>query len=150
MKKLKILTLVLILMLGVSCLSACSFGYYEVLSDSMAPTIYAGDKVKIKEKDEYSVGDIVMFEFANIPAVHRIIYIDEEGGKTYYLCHGDAVQNADGTDADLRWEDDAAYVKKLIEEDGLTLAQVKAECGSLVQFVTIEQIKGAVVKVYRK
>ena len=124
------------------------FKLYNVESDSQAPFYVEGDMVVVKAQDEYKVGDIIKFdESANktFPTTHRLIYILEEGGKTYYLCHGDAVSDLDGSDADHKWEDDYTHVKTLVEEQDYNLSQLKAKFGADLQKPTLSQIEGKVV-----
>ena len=77
---------------------------------------------------KFKVGDIIKFDTSSnktLPTTHRLIAIVEEGGTTYYICHGDNVQNVNGlpqTASD--WEDDAKFVNELLE-GGMTVAQMK-------------------------
>ena len=138
-----------IMLLGVLILVyGFKFRLYHVDSGSQAPVYFEGDMVVVKAQEKYEVGDIIKFDTSptgTVPTTHRLIYIYEEGGKTYYLCHGDAVQNADGSEGNLEWKDDEAFVKNLIEEEGFNLSQVLNECGAVVQAPTINQIEGKVV-----
>ena len=114
---------------------------YNVLSDSEAPYFTKGDMVIVKAKKDYVVGDIVKFDDNGTPVTHRLISIIEEGGKKYYICHGDNNQNLDDTKADGKWKDDAEYIKNL----GGNLSQIQADCGVLIQTVTLDKIEGKVV-----
>lgn len=53
---------------------------------SMLPVLHPGDSITICAKDEYSVGDIVVFFYKNDELlVHRLLKID----KGRYFCKGD-------------------------------------------------------------
>ncbi len=83
------------------------FRPYEVLSNSQAPYFTVGDMVIVKGQDSYEVGDIIKFDHNGVPTTHRLIAIKEYQGTTYYICHGDNVQNTDGSyDHDYQWEID--------------------------------------------
>lgn len=149
MKKLKVLSLALILMLGVVFFSGCEikmFGIriFEVETSSMAPAIENGDNVMIKGKETYKIGDIIAFTMINNVVCHRIIYTIEENDITYYICKGDATDNLDGSPADGKWLDDSNYLRNLINE-GAT----KQDITYLnVQVITKAQIQGKVVKIF--
>ena len=51
------------------------FGYriYRVVSGSMEPTLRINDIVIIKKQDDYSINDIVTYEYNNNFVTHRII-----------------------------------------------------------------------------
>lgn len=83
------------------------FRPYEVLSNSQAPYFTVGDMVIVKGQDSYEVGDVIKFDHNGVPTTHRLIAIKEYQGTTYYICHGDNVQNTDGSyDHDYQWEID--------------------------------------------
>lgn len=83
------------------------FRPYEVLSNSQAPYFTVGDMVIVKGQDSYEIGDIIKFDHNGVPTTHRLIAIKEYQGTTYYICHGDNVQNTDGSyDHDYQWEID--------------------------------------------
>ena len=155
MKKLKIFSLVLVLMLGVVCFSGCSLfnrekvSTYEALSDSMAPAIVCGDKVKIKEKSIYEVGDIVLFTHNGLPIIHRIIFKFVEDNEVYFVCKGDGVQNLDYSVADGEWADDALIIENFID-DGATMVDIMLEYGAVVQILTESQIEGYVFDIIKQ
>lgn len=121
-----------------------NFKLYEVLSDSQAPTFVKGDMVVVKAQDDYKVGDIIKFD-TTIPITHRVIAVINESGKVYYICHGDNVQNADGSyEGRGEWKDDKSYIEDL-QEDGLNVAQISAKCGNTIQVVNKSQIDGKVL-----
>lgn len=113
------------------------FRLYQVLSDSQAPVFYAGDMVVVKEQPSYKVGDIIKFDL-NLPTTHRIIYIVDNGGTTYYICHGDNVQSLAGAENDS-WQANA----KVLE--GKTYSEAVNIGGALIQSVQLNQIEGKVV-----
>ncbi|MBE5741098.1 MAG: hypothetical protein E7351_01005 [Clostridiales bacterium] len=117
------LALALCLMLVGVLILVYGFKYqlYEVLSDSQYPYFKRGDMVIVKEASEYKEGDIVKFMSGALPTTHRLIAIFEENGKTYYICHGDAVGpvSPDET-ADTTWQQDVEYINNLYYgEDGV-------------------------------
>lgn len=121
------------------------FRLYEVLSDSQAPYFVKGDMVIVKEQKDYKVGDIIKFNNNGLPVTHRLIAILTEGGKDYYICHGDNVQNADGSYTDESgWHDDRDFVNGLWNE-GKTLAQIQSVCGATIQVMTSDKIEGEVI-----
>ena len=120
------------------------FNLYKVESDSQAPYFYETDLIVVKAQDSYSAGDIIKFEYHNKPVTHRLIAVIEEGGKKYYFCHGDNVQNLDNSRADGKWHDDAAYIKNL-KDQNKTVTEIAEDGGLLLQVVTENQIEGKVV-----
>ena len=122
------------------------FQLYEVLSDSEYPYFTKGDIVVVKAQDKYEVGDIIKFEQnKNLPTTHRLIAIMQDGGKTYYICHGDNVQPADPSNNDLTapWKKDSEYVQGLID-GGMSWDEIKDSARNL-QNPTFDQIHGKVV-----
>ena len=121
------------------------FRPYEVLSNSQAPYFTVGDMVIVKGQDSYEVGDIIKFDHNGVPTTHRLIAIKEYQGTTYYICHGDNVQNTDGSyDHDYQWEidrlDDMTYEEIL---NGTDENDTKLVIN--VQIVTEADIEGKVV-----
>lgn len=146
------IALAICIMLCLTLVFVYGFGFrlYEVLTASEAPHLPVGCMVVVKAQKEYKVGDIIKFDTSSnktLPTTHRLIAIVEEGGTTYYICHGDNVQNVNGlpqTASD--WEDDAKFVNELLE-GGMTVAQMKQhpDYGALLQMPTINQIEGKVI-----
>ena len=135
-----------ILLVGVLILVyGFKFRLYEVLSNSQAPYFVKGDMVIVKPQKDYEVGDIIKFDLSgNFPTSHRLIGIVEENGKKYYICHGDNVQNVDGTPNESSdWKDDAAFIQSL-KDQGKTFAEIK-EIAKEIQVPSIHQIEGKVV-----
>ena len=64
------------------------FGYGTsiVLSGSMEPTLSVNDMVIVKEKPEYEVGDVVVYQSGYSLIIHRIIV----AGNDSYVTQGDA------------------------------------------------------------
>ena len=155
MKKLKLLSLILVIMAGVMCFSACEFGFngnqvLEVKSDSMAPAMKRGDKIVVKESGDYGNGDIVVFVYEqNITVCHRIIFTFIDNQDVFYICKGDNVQNLDGSKADGKWRDDAKYIENLVY-GGATLSEIVADCGLLIQVIQKDQICGEVISIIKK
>ena len=63
------------------------YSYINVLSSSMEPAVSAGDLVICKEKDEYEIGDAILFEEQDYLILHRIVDINEKGE---FITRGDA------------------------------------------------------------
>ncbi len=122
-----------------------NFRLYEVLSYSQEPYFTKGDMVIVKPQKEYKVGDIIKFdETGYLPTTHRLVGILEENGTTYYICHGDNNQNADGSpNTKCDWEDDAKFVQSLIDS-GKTIAEIE-DLASNIQTPTASQVEGKVV-----
>jgi len=66
-------------------------GAAVVLSGSMSPALEVDDLIIIQEKEQYEVGDIVVYETGSSPVVHRIIAIDG----SLVTTKGDANNTAD-------------------------------------------------------
>lgn len=155
MKKIKIISLCLLFLVAIFGVVGCDTSNdkdgdlttYEILSNSMAPTLVCGDKVKVESKGVYIVGDIVMFESNSINFVHRIICILSEDDVTYYICHGDNVQSANPSNHTeiVPWHEDASYIQNLVD-NGRTLLEIQ-NLTQNIRVVTINQIEGVVVKV---
>lgn len=67
------------------------FGASVVLSGSMEPTLSVNDLVVILAADDYSVGDIVVFQSGDSLVIHRVV----ETGEGYLVTRGDANNTAD-------------------------------------------------------
>lgn len=148
MKKLRKLTIALMLLVGVMCFSACDFNTektltYEIVNDSMAPALEIGDKVKVKAKEVYEVGDIIAHTHRDRVYITRIIYIFKAGSINFYICKGDNIQNLDGTDANGEWSDDAAYIQDLVDS-GVSRTQFLDDYSWAISNVNIKEIKGYV------
>jgi len=70
-----------------------------VVSNSMVPVFYKGDLIVIKGVDcqDVNKGDIIVYDnpIRQIPIVHRVVGIDEDGGSRIFTTKGD---NNDHTD----------------------------------------------------
>ena len=133
-----------IMLLGVLVLVyGFKFKLYNVESDSQAPFYVKGDMVVVKAQDSYEIGEILKFDHNGLPTTHRLIYIMQENGKTYYIFHGDAVNELDGSEVDYKWEDDSAYVKNLVEKEDYTISQLSKD--ATIQCHTFDKIEGKVV-----
>lgn len=73
-------------------------GYFKyfmigVGSESMTPKINKGDAIivkKIESKNELEVGQVIAFKIDNKTVIHRLVRIEKENGKIYYVTKGDA------------------------------------------------------------
>lgn len=74
---------------------------YVVLSDSMSPTINAGDAIIVNEvsPSEIEEGDVITFhksaEADGLPITHRVTEVVQRDGERYFRTRGDANENAD-------------------------------------------------------
>ena len=139
-----------IMLIGVLILTyGFKYKLYVVETGSEEPFLPVGCMVVVKAQDEYEVGDIIKFDVTGyLPTTHRLvaIYTNKNTGKKYYICHGDNVQNADGTYCEVSgWEDDRDFIQGLIDADtNITLAEIK-NLASNIQTPTFDQIEGKVV-----
>ncbi|MBE7076602.1 MAG: hypothetical protein E7374_01775 [Clostridiales bacterium] len=116
------------------------FKLSHVVSNSQKPYVYAGDMILVKTEKEYKVGDILQFDKGLDKSVtHRCVRIVEHNGKNYYVCHGDAVQNTDGSyGKSWKWE-----VERL---KNMTYSEIANEnIVDNVQIITEENIEGKAV-----
>lgn len=86
-----------IILVFVSCLNKIDdsglFGYkaYIITTDSMKPSINAGDVSIVKEtqEDKIEIGDVITFKKEDKVITHRITNIEEKDGKKMYTTKGD-------------------------------------------------------------
>jgi len=118
-------------------LSFSSLGFVEILSESMNPILSLGEVIRIEEKDNYEVADIVKFSIQTYPVVHRIVRIMEDNnGDICYILRGDNVMNTDGsTGKDYLWE-----INRL---SSMTFEEIRDNV--LVQIIHIDDIVGCMV-----
>lgn len=65
---------------------------YIVLSSSMEPSIHTGSLAYITEtENKPSVGDVIAYQAGEMPVVHRVVEVEEDG----YLTQGDANDTPD-------------------------------------------------------
>lgn len=77
-----------------------------VLSGSMEPAIHTGSAVIAQPvpSEDLRVGDVIVFSpspQAELPLVHRIVKIREQGGVKYYATRGDANRSGDVAEVSL-------------------------------------------------
>ena len=152
MKKLKILSLVLMLLVGITCFSACKWEKtytYEILNDAMAPALETGDRLTVKKADQYNVGDIIVFIEEESIYITRIIGSIQDEGVTYFMCKADSNPNLDGTAADGLWEDDAEYLQDLIDDYQYTKQDVESAYPYMI-FITADEIQGSMIEIVKK
>ena len=86
-----------IILVMLSCMNKIEtvnlFGYeaYIITTDSMSPSIRAGDVIITKkvEKEKIQKGDIITFYINGEINTHRITNIEEKDSETYYTTKGD-------------------------------------------------------------
>jgi len=76
------------------------YNLYVVFSNSMNPTIQAGDLIFTKKTNDYQTGDIITFLPTSYTKpsesiTHRIVSKKEEGGVNYYTTKGEANPGSD-------------------------------------------------------
>ena len=73
------------------------FGYksFIVLTGSMEPTLKPGDIVFVKETTNINEQDIISFKVENAIVTHRVVEIENENGKNFYITKGDANSDND-------------------------------------------------------
>ena len=124
------------------------YNLYEVLSPSQEPYFSQGDMVVVKAQKEYKVGDIIKFDETaskTMPTTHRLIAIMKDSkGNMRYICHGDNVQNLDGSAADQKYEDDITFINDLVEQ-GYDFNYINSKYDALIQAPTLDQVEGKVV-----
>ncbi len=145
-KLLYYIVLSLCIILGVCIVLVYGFHMrpYHVDGWSEEPYIMKGDLVVVKPMKEYKVGDIVKYQLlGKIPVTHRLIAITEHNGTTYYITHGDNVQNTDGTPAhthDYKWE---------IERfKGKSYDEIMALDAVNIDLVPAENMEGKVIGIF--
>ena len=124
------------------------FSPYNVLSDSMYPIYKKGDLVVVQPKDSYVVGDILKFDQNGTPTTHRCIAIFNYNSINYYICHGDNVQNLDGTYQGTEWKDDVEWINENVDFSTVTPTDIKSIDGKEVnniQVVPESKVEGIVV-----
>ena len=82
-------------------------GASVVLSGSMEPSISVGDLLIYRETDDYSPGDVVVYQVGTTPVVHRIVALDD----TTVTTRGDANDS-----------DDAPFAREMLK--GRVVAQI--------------------------
>lgn len=91
-------------------------GLAVVVSDSMEPVLSVNDLIVINKKDNYQVGDIIVYRFNNELIVHRIVKINQE----QIVTKGDA----------NKYEDNAISLDKVYGKLGFSIPYV----GGIVNF----------------
>lgn len=147
-----------ILLIALVLVWGFKFQLYNVLSPSEEPYFTTGDMVVVRQHKEYKVGDIIKFTHfsQDFPVTHRLVGIVENGGKTYYICHGDAVSTSNPYQNGkvVNWQTEANFIKSL------TYAQIMGDetiatpsgtgtelkiSSALIQIVEKDKIDGKVV-----
>lgn len=72
-----------------------NYKLYLVSAGSMAPSIELGTLIAVIPRDEYRVGDIIVYKKAfrgsdELPTTHRIVNTEVVGGEILYITKGDA------------------------------------------------------------
>ena len=63
---------------------------FIILTGSMEPTLKPGDIVFVKETTNINEQDIISFKVENAIVTHRVVEIENENGKNFYITKGDA------------------------------------------------------------
>ena len=88
-----------LLMIGVVMLISCQFrfGAIVIATDSMTGEINRGDVVIFEQYDgeRIDVGEVIVFERDGRRIVHRVAYMELDGGEYHYFTKGDANPNID-------------------------------------------------------
>ena len=100
-------------------------GSAVVLSGSMEPELSTGDLIFIVEKENYEVGDVIVYQDGKIIVTHRIISISEEE----VITRGDA-NNTD--DAPIKMEHIKGKVAFAIPLLGYLVNIIKTPIGTIV------------------
>ena len=67
-----------------------------IMTGSMEPLIMPGDVVIVhKNEEQVKLGDIIMFPHDQMKITHRVVAINEDGGKRTFTTKGDANQDPD-------------------------------------------------------
>lgn len=107
------------------------FGYGRavVVTGSMEPAIHVGDMIIIHEKDDYEVGDIILYEAKSF-VTHRIVAVTENG----VITQGDA-NNVD--DGEILREQIVGKVVLIIPKIGYAANFLKTPFGMLLIILLI-------------
>ncbi len=68
---------------------------FIILTGSMEPTLKPGDIVFVKETTNINEQDIISFKVENAIVTHRVVEIENENGKNFYITKGDANSDND-------------------------------------------------------
>ncbi len=142
-----VLSIIIILVGCLVLVYGFHFRPYNVLTNSMYPVYGAGDLVVIKPQSDYNVGDTLKFDHNGTPTLHRCVAKFEYSGTIYYICHGDNVQNLDGSDADQDWRDDVEWInnKDNIDIESMTPNEIETQLGINAQVVSENKVEGVAV-----
>lgn len=80
----------LVLALVFTAFATGNVGNYEVISNSMAPTLLTGDRVLVDQRREYTphTGDVIVFEDPHNPGEMLTKRIAAVGGQVIRISHG--------------------------------------------------------------
>ena len=72
-------------------ISLLGYKAYIITTDSMTPSINAGDVIIVKkvQEEKLQVGDVITFQKQDKVITHRITNIEEQDGKKVYTTKGD-------------------------------------------------------------
>ena len=90
----RIFTVLVVIVMLLCCLSACNENRVKMASNSMSPTIEAGDWVNYEVVEDPSTlrqDDIIVYETENGMSTYRIVSIKQnEDGSLLFITKGDA------------------------------------------------------------
>lgn len=154
--------LISIVLLAVVCLVLASFvfghiGNYEVISDSMAPTLLTGDRVLVDQRPTFlpSTGDVVVLDDPLNPACWMTKRVAALGGQRVDIINGYLCVDGDqwappGQDSSLVPEDATLRPMDLGEDQILVLGDNQKRSEDSLYFgpVPADTIKGKLWFIY--
>ncbi len=108
---------------------------YEALSNTMAPEINLGDRVRVEPTGDYEIGDVVCYQAYEQRAISRIIGTCYSYGDLIYIVHNDNSQSCNKSVETATWEEDAQYIRDL-QNGGISYYQLRntlRNCDFLVE-----------------
>lgn len=88
-----LLVLFLLALIGSALPFSGNYRLFAVLSGSMAPAIQTGSLAMVVPRGDYQNGDVITFADPaqkGLPVTHRIVEIQTDGDKNFYITKGDA------------------------------------------------------------
>ena len=103
-----------------------AFSYFQIVGDSMEPTVTRGDLVLLRDRDRYDVGDIVAYSDPDLGTVlHRIRAVDGN----HYILRGD---NRDSDDSYRPVEEEiTGAVWQILPDGGHVLSGLQSPASAI-------------------